>query len=115
MAFRGVIDEWEMREQMLWGLFFQGLCSCLVVKRWRERLNKPEGRLDRRKAGGFQDERELSMLAGGQGVNEAKDTPRGSSIKPSLGEVVEVGIRNSGRGYLGKSSLGKFRSEKEGR
>lgn len=56
------------------------------------------------------------MLAGGQeGVNEAKDTSRGSSIKHSLGEVVEVGIRNSGRGYLGKSSLGKFRSEKEGR
>lgn len=58
----------------------------------------------------------MSMLAGGQeGVNEAKDTSRGSSIKHSLGEVVEVGIRNLGRGYLGKSSLGKFRSEKEGR
>lgn len=49
------------------------------------------------------------------GVNEAKETPKGSSIKHNLGEVVEVGIRDLGRGYLGKSSLGKFRSGKEGR
>lgn len=47
--------------------------------------------------------------------NEAKETPRGSLIKYSLGEVVEVGIWNLGRGYLGKSSLGKFRSENKGR
>lgn len=56
------------------------------------------------------------MLAGGQeGVNEAKETPKGILKKHSWGEAVEVGIRNSGRDYLGKSSLGKFRSEKEGR
>lgn len=80
-----------------------------------ERLNKPEGRLDKGKVG-FEDERELSMLAGGQeGVNEAKETPKGILKKHSWGEAVEVGIRNSGRDYLGKSSLGKFRSEKEGR
>lgn len=44
------------------------------------------------------------MLVGEQeGINETKETPKGSSIKHNLGEVVEVGIKNSGRGYLGKS------------
>lgn len=47
-----------------------------------ERLNKLEGRLNRGTAGGLEDESELSMLAGGQeGVNEARETPRRSSIK----------------------------------
>lgn len=81
-----------------------------------ERLNKLEGRLDRGKVG-FEDERELSMLAGGQEKESMRPRrhPRESSKKHSWGEAVEVGIRNSGRDYLGKSSLGKFRSEKEGR
>lgn len=47
------------------------------------------------------------MLVGEQeGVNKAKETPKGSSIKHNLGEVVEVGIENSGRSYLGKSPRG---------
>lgn len=46
---------------------------------------------------------ELSMLIAGQeGVNKAKETPRRSSIKHNFGEV---GIRKLGRGYLGKGSL----------
>lgn len=53
------------------------------------------------------------MLAGGQGgVNEAKETPRGSSIKHNLGEAVEVGIRNLSRGYLAKSSLGSLQEKR---
>lgn len=65
-----------------------------------ERLNKLEGRLERGKVG-FEDERELSMLAGGQeGVNEAKETPRGSSKKQfgrgSRGWDQEFGQRLSG-------------------
>ena len=35
----------------LWSLSFQGLCSHLVVKRWR--LNKLEERLDTGKLGDF--------------------------------------------------------------
>lgn len=41
------------------------------------------------------------MLVGAQeGVYEAKETPKGSSIKQNLGEVVEAGIKNLGRDYL---------------
>lgn len=41
------------------------------------------------------------MLVGGQeGVNKAKETPKGSSTKHNSGEVVQVGIKNLGRGYL---------------
>lgn len=40
------------------------------------------------------------MLVGAQeGVYEAKETPKGSSIKQNLG-VVEAGIKNLGRDYL---------------
>lgn len=42
-----------------------------------------------------------------EGVNKAKETPKGSSIKHDLGEVVEAGIENSGGSYLGKSSRGR--------
>lgn len=67
------------------------------------------------KVGGFEDERELSMLIGGwEGVYEAKETQKRSSIKHNLGEGVRVGIKNLGRSYLGKNSLGKFRSERMG-
>lgn len=53
------------------------------------------------------------MLVGGQeGINEAKETPKRSSIKHNLGEVVEIGIKNSGRGYLGKSSLGSLEAKR---
>ena len=70
-------------------------------------------RQDTGKVGGFEDKRELSTLVGGQeGVYEAKETQKGSSIKHNLGEVVRVGIKNLGRGYLSKNSLGKFRSER---
>lgn len=41
------------------------------------------------------------MLVGGQeGVNKAKETPKGSSTKRNSGEVVQVGIKNLGRDYL---------------
>lgn len=60
-------------EQRLWHPFFQGLCVCLVVRRWRERLHKVERERGQRKFGRFEDERELNMLVGGQeGVNKAK-------------------------------------------
>ena len=46
-----VTDEWEMREQRRWHVFFQGLCSCMVVKRWR--LHKAEREIGHRKSWWF--------------------------------------------------------------
>lgn len=55
------------------------------------------------------------MLVGGQErVNKAKETPKGSSMKHNLGEVIEVGIENSGK-VIWVKAHGEVRSENEGR